>query len=107
MNWQGHAVEVKKSETLSNTTALVLWALVPAGIWAGAMKIIGDTEGYHSTPGIWGAMIGFPGIVAASWIYQWTNSEPASYLAAFLGNWLFWFALIKVAVVVKHRLNKP
>jgi membrane protease YdiL (CAAX protease family) len=100
-------VEVASSKTRGNTTVLMLCALVPAAIWASLMKIIGDMKGYHSGPGIWAALVGFPGVVASAWIYQWTKSEPPAYVAAFLVNWLFWFGLMKAVSAIRLRLSKP
>jgi hypothetical protein len=99
-------VEVTKDGTRSNTRVLMLFALVPAGMWAAAMTIVGGIKGYHSTAGIWVGMFGLPGLVPAAWIYQWTDSEAVSYLAAFLCNWLFWYFLIEVVLALKRRLTR-
>ena len=99
-------MEVRKSGTRSNTRVLMLCALIPAGMWAGAMKIIDETKGSHSTAGIWALLLGLPGDMLGAWIGQRTDSDPASYFAAFLGIWLFWFALLKVAVAIKLRLSR-
>lgn len=33
------------------------------------------------------------------------GSETAFYLGIFLGNWLFWFCIIKAALIVRKRLG--
>jgi hypothetical protein len=86
---------------------LVLWALMPASIWAAAMKHVGETIGYHSTPGIWLALIGFPGVVVGAWISHWTGSDPAGVFVAFVGNWIFCFGVLKATVTLKRRFHRP
>jgi hypothetical protein len=99
-------VSGKTGETNLSSAALLLWALIPVIIWAGALKHVGNTIGYHSTPGIWLSIIGFPGVVVSDWIYHWTRSEPAAYFAALLGNWMLWFGLLKGGVMLKRRLHR-
>ncbi len=99
-------MEVKSSENRASVAAVMCWALIPAGVWAGAMKIIGASVGAHSTAGVWGVIVGFPGDMLGAWIGQWTNSDPAFYAGAFLGIWLFWFGLFKAAVALKHKLRR-
>ncbi len=96
----------KTDVTTLSSAALLLWALIPATIWAGILKHVGDTIGYHSTPGIWLSVIGFPGVVVSDWIYHWTCSDLAAYFVALLGNWILWFALLKGAVTLKRRFHK-
>jgi hypothetical protein len=88
------------------TSALMLCALLPAGVWVGAMKIIEATIGAHSTAGMWGLFIGFPGDLLGIWIGQWTDSGAASYVGAFLGICLFWLGLFKAATALKNRLSR-
>ncbi len=84
----------------------MLYALIPAAILVGAMKIVEFTIGGHSTAGIWVMIIGFPGDVLGGWIGQWTDSEAASDVAAFLGIWLFWLGLFKAVTAHRHRLSR-
>jgi hypothetical protein len=86
---------------------LALWTLMPASVWAAAMKFVGDTYGYHSTLGIWTAIIGLPGVVVSAWIYHWTGSDSAGVFVAFLGNWIFWFGVLKAAVTLRGRFHRP
>jgi hypothetical protein len=99
-------VSGKTSEIDLSPAALLLWALIPVIIWAGALKHVGDTIGSHSTPGIWLLLVGFPGVVVSDWIYHWTRSDPAAYFVALLGNWMLWFGLLNGAVTLKRRLHR-
>jgi hypothetical protein len=98
-------VAVISSETKRDSTVLMLCALIPGTVWVAAMIIIGNTIGYHSTAGIWAVLFGFPGDILGDWIGHWTNSELSSYVASFVGIWLFWFGLFKVALAIKHRVS--
>jgi hypothetical protein len=69
------------------------------------MKIIGRPFGFHSTPGIWWAIFGLPGVVAGSWIQEFTGSDTGSYIVMFLMNWIFWLGIIKAAEVLKRKLS--
>ena len=98
-------MELRRGETKPNNTAPVLCALVPASAWVGAMSIIEATKGSHFTPGIFGLMVGMLGDILGVWAGQMTDSVTAFYVAAFLGNWLFWFGLFKAAITLKHKLK--
>jgi hypothetical protein len=50
-------------------------------------------------------MVGMLGDILGVWAGQMTDSVTAFYVAAFLGNWLFWFGLFKAAITLKHKLK--
>ena len=97
----------KTREITFSPAMLAQWALMPASIWAAAIKFVGDTYGYHSTPGIWTAIIGLPGVVVSAWIYHWTGSDSVGVIVAFSGNWIFWFGVLKAAVTLKRGFHRP
>jgi hypothetical protein len=99
-------VAVRGSETKRNTGALILCALIPASLWVCAMKTIGDTKGFHSTPGIWTGLIGLPGDMLGVWVGQLTNSDTVFYIGSFVGIWLFWLGFITAILAIKHRLAR-
>jgi hypothetical protein len=98
-------VAAGSSETKRNTRAVMLCALIPPSLWVCAMKIIGDSRGFHSTPGIWALLIGLPGDMLGIWVGQLTNSDAVFYVASFAGIWLFWVGFIAAMLAIKHRLT--
>ena len=82
---------------------LALWALLPTIAWACATMVIIRFYGAHSTQGSWALFFGIPGVAVGGGLLYVTGSETASYVGMFLGNWLFWFIVLKVAVVLKNR----
>jgi hypothetical protein len=92
-------------ETRSQSSMLLLWALVPVGIWACALKAIDHFYGLNSTPGTWAAYIGSPGMIVGGITIRLIGSESAFYVGVFLGNWLFYFCIIKAVVALRNRLR--
>jgi hypothetical protein len=75
------------------------------GIWACTMKAIDHFYGLHSTPGIWAAYLGLPGMMFGGFLNYLTGSEAVLYFGAFLGNWLFCFFVFKTALILRNRLG--
>jgi hypothetical protein len=84
---------------------LLRWALVPTSIWACTMMIIAHADRMESTLGLWVGFAGLPGIVIGSGVFFLTRSNKAAYVGIFLGNWFFYFGLVKAAVALKNRLT--
>jgi hypothetical protein len=78
---------------------------VPVSIWACAVKAIDHFYGLHSTPGIWAAFIGSPGLMVGGLTIRLIGSEFAFYVGVFLGNWLFSFCIIKAAIALRNGLG--
>ena len=89
--------------TFTNTH-LALWALMPVTAWAFTVAVLGQSYGYHSTPVIRSALFGLPGFPVGGLLGYWTGSDSLEYVGIFLGNWVFWFGLLKAAQVLKHKL---
>jgi hypothetical protein len=70
------------------------------------MKAIDHVYGLHSTPGIWAAYIGLPGMAVGGFLNYLTGSEVALYLGAFVGNWLFCFCLFKTVLILRNRFSR-
>jgi hypothetical protein len=85
---------------------ILLWALLPASVWAAAFATIGHVYGFHSTPGMWAALVGLPGVTVGAWIEEWTRSDTAAYVSMFLGNWILCFGIIKAAASLKRKFSK-
>jgi hypothetical protein len=85
---------------------LLFWALLPVSIWACSVKMINHVYGLNSTPGTWAAYTGFPGLMVGSLIVALRGSETAFYIAIFLGNWLFYFFIMKAALALRNILAK-
>ena len=66
---------------------------------------IGRNPGFHSTPGIWGAFAGLPGVAAGIWVNEWTHSDAATDVSMFLGNWLLWFGIFEAAAFLKRKFS--
>jgi hypothetical protein len=92
-------------ETRSQSSRLLLWALVPVSIWACALKAIDHFYGLHSTLGTWAAYIGSPGLIVGGLTIRLIGSESVFYVGVFLGNWLFFFCIIKAALALRNRLR--
>lgn len=84
---------------------MLLWALVPVSVWACSAIAIDHFYGLHSTLGLLVAYIGSPGMIVGGITIALIGSESAFYVGIFLGNWLFWFCIIKGALIVRKRLS--
>jgi hypothetical protein len=69
------------------------------------MKAIDHVYGLHSTSGIWAAYSGLPGMAVGGFLNYLTGSVVALYLGAFVGNWLFWFYLFKIVLILRNRFG--
>ena len=49
-------------------------------------------------------MFGLPGFPVGGLLEYWTGSDTLFYVGIFLGNWLFWFTLLKAAQAIRHKL---
>jgi hypothetical protein len=85
---------------------LLFWALLPASVWVCTMKAISHIYGINSTPGHWASYVGLPGIIVGGIIIRLRGSETAFYIGIFLGNWLFYFCIIKAALALRNKLAK-
>jgi hypothetical protein len=56
-------------------------------------------------PGTWAAYIGSPGMIVDGLTKRLIGSESAFYVGVFLGNWLFYFCIIKAIVALRNRLR--
>ena len=75
-----------------------------------AMLVVGHIHGYHSTPAFWLALLGFPGLLVATWA-QWLvgGQGDNEFLLAILMtpvNWIFYFYIFKGVVAVRRRLAR-
>jgi len=89
--------------TFSNTY-LALWAVMPVTVWGLTVALLGQSYGFHSTPVIRSAMFGLPGIPVGGLLEYLTGSDTVGLVGVFLGNWAFWFGLLKAAQVLKLKL---
>jgi hypothetical protein len=70
------------------------------------MEAINHVYRLNSTPGTWAAYIGVPGMMVGGLIIALRGSETAFYIGVFLGNWLFYFCIIKAALALRNKLAK-
>lgn len=86
----------------SSKSAAVV-ATVIAGGWTVSMIVINAHPGLQSTPGIWAAVLGLPGVVVGAWIPSRLGDIVA--LAAMgATNWLFWFAVARTIIAIRRKL---
>jgi hypothetical protein len=87
---------------------IALIALVMTIILEASMATAVHAYGWHSTPGIWLALLNLPGIVPAIWILLRIGSsgeyDSLLYVICGLVNWVFYFGLISVALILKRKL---
>jgi hypothetical protein len=84
-------------------------ATVIAGGWTVSALVINAHYGGHSTPGIWAAVLGMPGIVVGAWIQNYQTGpsrlgDIVAWSAMGVTNWLFWFGVARGAVTIKRKL---
>ena len=96
----------------------VIVALLTSVAWLRAVILIDRSEiGWHSTPGIWTAVFGFPGVLvvvwteeAASWIHGAAQSaispSESLYLIGSGVNFFFYLSMIGVATSLFRRFSK-
>lgn len=60
----------------------------------------GHVYGYHSTPGIWLALLNLPGIVAVAWV----NGVPG-FCIAIAVNWIAYSCFLGIALFFKRSLK--
>jgi hypothetical protein len=83
---------------------VALWALLPVIVWGSAMIVIKGVFGIHSTPGIWGAIVGFPGVAVGGFLEYVTRLQITFYIGLLFGNWLFWFIVFRIAFALKNKV---
>jgi membrane protein DedA with SNARE-associated domain len=94
----------------ARTRKFILVAFAAATIWGSVLVLIGRSPGYHSTPGIWCALAGLPGVVVSTWLSNWSDSEnsvltTAYWIAAVCVNWIFYFGLLFVVSAVARKIT--
>jgi hypothetical protein len=86
---------------------IMIWALILALAWTGALVIIARTVGLHSTPGMWTGAVGLPGVVIANWTQSQLSHRfyrPLGYSLMFLINWGFYCSVLQGIVSLKRRI---
>jgi len=89
---------------------IALWAFLLAVVWTVAVAVIAQSIGFHSAPGMWAGVFGFPGVVFASWVrpYLGRNTHnQLGYAVMFLVNWIFYCSVIKGLLSMKSFLWAP
>ena len=89
---------------------IVLWAFLLAVVWTVAVVIIAQSIGFHSAPGMWAGVFGFPGVVVASWVRPYlgrNDHNHMGYAVMFLVNWIFYCSVIKGLLSMKSLLTSP
>ncbi len=84
---------------------VALWAFFLAVTWTIAVTIVARSPGFHSTPGMWTGVFGFPGVVVASWVRPYLGSNPHERLGdavMFLVNWAFYCTVIQGVISFKY-----
>jgi hypothetical protein len=92
-----------------NKKAIALIAFLASITWAFVIGIVGSKIGFHSTAGIWGSLVGFPGVIASFWTTHWsqTHAETTlSWITAILANWIFYFLVLWTGMSVKRKLAR-
>lgn len=69
------------------------------------MATAAHVYGWHSTPGIWLALLNLPGFLVAVWVSYLIGENVVSYVVYGLVNWAFYFYLAKGAVLLKRKLS--
>ncbi len=88
---------------------VALSAFLLAVAWTIAVTIIARSPGFHSTPGMWTGVFGFPGVVVASWVRPYLGRNPhdrLGYAVMFLVNWGFYCTVIFGVLTVKRSVGK-
>jgi len=87
---------------------IAISTLILAAAWTVVSVAIAYSPGAHSTPGFWIILIGLPGVAIAAGLanYYASMSDKLGYFIMFLGNWLFWWGVIKGFVYVKRKMLK-
>lgn len=84
-------------------------ALLLAVVWTAAVVIIARSVGFHSTPGMWTGVFGFPGVVVARWVRPFLGRNPhddLGYSVMFVVNWIFYCTVIQGLVSLKQSFRK-
>ena len=83
---------------------VALWAFLLAVTWTIAVTIVARSPGFHSTPGMWTGVFGFPGVVVASWVRPYLGSnihDRLGYAVMFVVNWAFYCTVIQGVISFK------
>ncbi|MFZ0954784.1 MAG: hypothetical protein WAN60_00455 [Candidatus Sulfotelmatobacter sp.] len=82
-----------------------LIALLIAAALTGSLAAAAHAYGSHSTPGIRLMLANLPGIVVGLWVGQWIENDYVFYALSAVVNWVFYFYLIKGAMLLKRKLS--
>jgi hypothetical protein len=88
---------------------LLISALVMSAIWASASALVGHSLGYRSVAALLCAVIGGPGLFLAAAINGWAQPSQmtaATWIIAILGNWIFYFVLLWILLVLARKLRE-
>ena len=90
------------SQVLFKSKSAASAATIIAGGWTVSLFVINAHPGLHSTPGIWAAVLGIPGVVVGAWIQHYQTGpsrlgDIVAYSAMGATNWLFWFAIARTS----------
>ncbi|MGD0758086.1 MAG: hypothetical protein ABR921_04205 [Candidatus Sulfotelmatobacter sp.] len=83
-----------------------LIALLIVVALTGSMAAAAHAYGWHSTPGIRLMLANIPGIAVGLWVGMWMReNEYVFYVLSAATNWVFYFYLIKGALLLKRKLS--
>jgi len=80
-------------------------ALLIVLVLTGSLAAAAHAYGSHSTPGIRLMLANLPGIAVGLWVGQWIENDYVFYALSALANWVFYFYLIKGALLLKRKLS--
>jgi uncharacterized membrane protein YfcA len=72
----------------------------------GAMAVVSESRGIHSTPGIRLMVAGLPGTIIGAWTQIWGRSDWLFYVTTALANWVFYLCVAKGVIFLKRRLQE-
>jgi hypothetical protein len=88
---------------------VALIALLIVIVLTGSMAAAGHLYGWHSTPGILLMLVNLPGFGVAAWCVSLVGPilehDFVLYVISAPLNWVFYFYLIKGAVLLKRKLS--